>query len=137
MLTHEFQKRVRYGETDKMGYLYYGHYLKYYEIGRVELLRSLGLTYQEMEDKMQVMMPVVHAELRYMRPAYYDNLITIRTNIRELPEKYIVFHMELLNEKGKLVNTGRVRLCFVDMKNNKTLDQAPEALLERMRSYFE
>ncbi|MCB0643345.1 MAG: acyl-CoA thioesterase [Phaeodactylibacter sp.] len=137
MLSHEYQKRVRYGETDKMGYLYYGNYLQYYEIGRVELLRSLGLTYQAMEDEIQVMMPVVHAEVRYLRPAYYDNLITIRTTIRELPEKYIVFHMELINEAGKLINTGRVRLCFVDMQTNKTLDQPPLTLLEKMKPYFE
>lgn len=137
MYTFDVQKRVRYGETDKMGYLYYGHYLQYYEIGRVEMLRSLGLSYQYLEDELKIMMPVMNVEVRYLRPAYYDDLLTIRTSLRELPEPFITFHMELFNEKGKRLNAGRVKLCFVDMQNNQTLKVAPEALLERLRPYFE
>lgn len=136
MLIHEFQKRVRYGETDQMGYLYYGNYAQYYEIGRVEMLRSSGLTYREMEQERGVLMPVVSLQMRYVRPAYYDELLTIRTTLRKLPEKFITFEVEIFNENQKLVNGGSVRLCFVDAKNGKTIT-APEFLLEKLRAHFE
>ncbi len=135
MYTHEYPKRVRYGETDQMGYLYYGNYAQYYEIGRVEMLRSLGLTYKEMEEEHGILMPVVHMEMRFVRPAKYDEQLTIRTQLRKLPDKYIVFHVELFNEQKKLVNGGRVRLCFVEENSNKTIS-APEFLLEKLRPFF-
>lgn len=133
MLTHEFQKRVRYNETDQMGYLYHAHYITYYEIGRVEMLRSLGLSYQEMEEKHRVMMPVMSVQTRYVRPARYDELLTIRTTLRHIPTQYITFHMEILNEQGKLVNGGSVKLCFVDMETNKTV-APPDFLLEAVKA---
>lgn len=136
MYTHDYQKRVRYGETDQMGYLYYGHYAQYYEIGRVEMLRSLGLTYREMEDLHGVMMPVVSMQMRFVRPARYDELLTIRTRLRELPDRFITFHMEILNEKGKLVNGGQVRLCFVRMNDECTIP-APDFLLQALAPHFE
>jgi len=135
MYQFDFKKRVRYAETDKMGYLYYGQYPKYYEIGRVEMLRSLGMSYREMEDELGVMMPVTSLEIRYLRPAYYDELITIRTKLLKLPEMRIQFHVDLYNEEGKLLNAGKVRLAFVDVKTGKAVT-APEALLEVLRPYF-
>lgn len=136
MLTHECTKRVRYGETDQMGYLYYGHYAQYYEIGRAEMIRSLGLSYRAMEEEHGVLMPVMSLQCRYVRPALYDELITIRSTLRHLPQKTITFHMELFNEKGKLVNGGSVKLCFVDAKTNKSID-TPPYLLEKLKPYFE
>ena len=136
MYTHEFKKRVRYGETDQMGYLYYGNYAQYYEIGRVELIRSLGLTYKALEDSHGIMMPVVSMNARYVRPALYDELITIRTTLRKLPGQFIVFHMELFNEKGKLVNGGTVKLCFIDAASQRTVS-APDFLVEKLKPYFE
>ena len=136
MYTHDFQKRVRYGETDQMGYLYYGNYAQYYEIGRVEMLRSLGLTYKAMEEELGVMMPVLSLQMRYVRPAYYDELLTIRTALRRIPDQFITFHVEIYNEKNKLVNGGSVRLCFVDKQSNKTID-APVYLIEKLRPFFE
>jgi acyl-CoA thioester hydrolase len=136
MLIHEFQKRVRYGETDQMGYLYYGNYAQYYEIGRVEMLRASGLTYREMEQERGVLMPVVSLQMRYVRPAYYDEMLTIRTTLRKLPEKFITFEVEIFNENRKLVNGGSVRLCFVDSNSGKTIT-APEFLLEKLRTHFE
>jgi len=136
MYSFDHQKRVRYGETDQMGYLYYGNYAQYFEIGRVEMLRSLGLTYKEMEQEHGIWMPVVYMETRYVRPALYDELLTIRTTLRKLPEKFITFHMEIFNEKNKLVNGGSVKLCFVDASVGKTI-YTPEFLLEKLRPYFE
>ena len=136
MYTHEFQKRVRYGETDQMGYLYYGNYAQYYEIGRVEMIRSLGLTYREMEEDHGILMPVMSLNTRFVRPARYDELVTIRTSLRELPLKTITFHMELFNQQGKLLNGGSVKLCFVDKESNKTIP-TPGFLVDKLRPYFE
>ncbi len=136
MYSFDVQKRVRYGETDQMKYLYYGNYAQYYEIGRVEMLRSLGLTYREMEEEHGIGMPVVHLEVRYIRPAFYDELLTIRTALRELPDKFIKFHMEIFNEKSKLINGGSVKLCFVNYETGKTIP-APEFLLKKLRPHFE
>jgi acyl-CoA thioester hydrolase len=136
MLTHDFHKRVRYGETDQMGYLYYGNYAQYYEIGRVEMLRSTGLTYREMEQERGVLMPVVSLQMRFVRPARYDELLTIRTTLRQLPEKFITFEVEIYNEQGKLVNGGTVRLCFVEASSGKSIP-APDFLIEKLRGHFE
>ncbi|MCC7466113.1 MAG: acyl-CoA thioesterase [Saprospiraceae bacterium] len=131
MYSFETQIRVRYGETDQMGYLYYGHYAQYYEVGRVETIRSLGTTYKELEEVHGIWLPVVSLEMRFVRPAFYDDLLTVRTEIRELPDEHITFHMEIFNEKRKLVNAGRVRLCFFDPKLKKVV-KAPAYLLEKL-----
>ncbi|RYZ82138.1 MAG: acyl-CoA thioesterase, partial [Moraxellaceae bacterium] len=92
--------RVRYADTDQMGYVYYGNYARYYEIGRVEALRSLGFHYKEMEAS-GVMMPVYENRSRYLRPARYDDLLTIRVSIRERPNVRIVFHYDIYNQNGE------------------------------------
>lgn len=135
MYANEISLRVRYGETDQMGYLYYGNYAEYYEVGRVETIRSLGMTYKELEEVHGIWLPVVSLESRFIRPAYYDDLLLLRTEIRRLPDQYITFHTEIFNERRKLVNTGRVRLCFFEAKSKKVAP-APEMLLERLRGYF-
>lgn len=135
MFTHDTKIRVRYGETDQMGYLYYGNYAEYYEVGRVEALRFLGISYRDMETKYQVMMPVMSLEMRFVRPALYDELLTVRTSIKELPLSNIVFEMEILNENNKLVNGGRVKLCFVDAHTRRRIE-TPIILLECLKPYF-
>jgi len=135
MYAFETQIRVRYGETDQMGYLYYGNYAQYYEVGRVETIRSLGLTYKELEDVHGTWLPVVSLEMRFVRPAYYDDLLTVRTAIREMPDTHITFHVELFNEQKKLVNAGRVRLCFFDAQTKKVV-MAPEHLLAKLKPHF-
>lgn len=136
MYSFDFNKRVRYGETDQMGYLYYGNYAQYYEIGRVEMLRSLGLAYKDMEQKHGIWMPVVSLDMRFVRPGFYDELLTIRTTVRELPDRFIKFQMEIFNEKKQLINGGSVKLCFVEAKTGTTLP-APAFLLDKLRPYFE
>lgn len=136
MYSFDFQKRVRYGETDQMGYLYYGNYASYWEIGRVEWLRSLGVSYRQMEEEFGIMLPVVSLQMRFVRPAYYDELITIRTTLKTLPDRFIVFHMELLNEKMKVVNAGSAKLCFME-KDSRTTVSTPAFLLEKLQPYFE
>jgi acyl-CoA thioester hydrolase len=136
MYSHEVTIRVRYGETDQMGYLYYGNYAEYFEVGRVELIRSLGLSYKELEEVHGIWLPVVSLEMRFVRPAYYDDLLTVRSTLKEMPDEHITFHVEILNEKRKLVNSGRVRLCFFEAKSKKVV-MAPDFLLERLRPAFD
>lgn len=135
MFTHETQIRVRYGETDQMGYLYYGNYAQYYEVGRAEAIRSLGLSYSEMEAVFGVMMPVMSLQMRFVRPALYDELVTVKTTLRHLPTDTITFYMEIYNEKKKLVNGGSVKLCFVDMKSGKTVP-TPQYLINALKGFF-
>ena len=136
MHTHTTHLRVRYAETDKMGYLYYGHYPKYYEVGRVELLRDLGWSYRQMEDEAGIGMPVMSLDMRYVRPAYYDDLLTIVTTLRRPPGETVTFHVEVKNERGKLVNGGRVKLCFIELATGKRVPP-PQRLLDLLRSSFD
>lgn len=118
-----------------MGYLYYGNYAALYEIGRVEAIRSLGLSYQEMEDEKQIMLPVLSLECRFISPAYYDEQVTIRTIIKDMPDKMIVFHHEILNESNEVINKGIVKLFFVDRKSNKRIS-SPHFITEKLIPYF-
>ncbi len=136
MYTHQTEKRVRYGETDKMGYLYYGNYAMYYEIGRVEMLRNLGLTYRVMEDEHKVMMPVMTYYTKYIRPAYYDELIRIKTTVPELPERHIKFKVELYNEKDKLINIGEVKLAFIHAETKGRIN-APPFFIDLLKPYYD
>jgi acyl-CoA thioester hydrolase len=135
MYQHETQIRVRYGETDQMGYLYYGNYAQYYEVGRAEAIRALGISYKMLEETHGILMPVMSLEMRFVRPALYDELLTVRTILREMPVENIVFHMEIFNERKKLVNGGRVKLCFVEAKTNKTI-LTPTYLSDKLQPFF-
>lgn len=136
MFIKETKIRVRYGETDQMGYVYYGNYPLYYEVGRVEALREVGIIYKNMENTFNIIMPVMSMEVKYLRPAKYDDLLTVRTSIRKMPCSDIVFYFEIYNEEYKLLNTGQVKLCFVDITTNKRVN-LPLELGNKLRSYFE
>ncbi len=136
MYSFDTQARVRYGETDQMGYLYYGNYALYYEVGRVELFRSLGMTYKELEEEYHVMIPVLSLQQRYVRPAFYDNLLTIRTTVRKMPDKTVTFHHEIFNEDQKLINGGSVRLAFIDTLTGKRVS-APAVFTDKLKPFFE
>lgn len=135
MYSSTTQIRVRYGETDQMGYLYYGYYALYYEVGRAEAIRQLGFTYRQLEE-MGIMMPVVALNAQYFRPALYDDLITVKTILKTLPEaSKIEFHSELYNEQEQLLNKGITTLVFYDPKEKKKVDM-PLPLLERLQPFF-
>ncbi len=136
MYEHITQERVRYGFTDQMGYLYYGHYPLFYEIGRTEAMRDIGLSYSELESKHEIYMPVVSMEVKYLRPAFYDDLLTIKTQVRKLPDKFITFYTELFNPAGELINVGKVKLCFYDPKM-KSVVMVPDYFIQEFRKYFE
>ena len=127
MYSLETKIRVRYAETDQMSFVYYGVYAQYYEVGRVELLRSLGLTYKEIEE-MGYTLPVVNMNINYKKPAFYDDELTIRTTIKELPSAKITFDYETFNHAGDLLNIGEVILVFVDKETGKPCF-APEVIM--------
>lgn len=113
------QRRVTYGETDKMGYLYYGHYAEFYETGRVESMRSIGLVYKELEDT-GIIMPVLEMSSKYMKPAHYDDVLSIKTIIPEFPDGVkVYFKYEIRNQDGVLLNTGDSTLIFFDVASRK------------------
>ena len=132
MYISETSIRVRYGETDQMGYVYYGHYAMYYEVARVESLRQLGLTYREIEE-MGVLMPVLENKSRYLAPARYDDLLRIVTTLREKPGVKIKFEYEIFNGQNTLINKGETVLVFINKVTNRPCRQPPamEKVLER------
>jgi acyl-CoA thioester hydrolase len=115
---HEFNVRVRYAETDQMGVVYHGNYAQYFEMGRVEWLRNLGLSYKFMEEK-GIMLPVVSLTMNYKKPARYDDLLTVRTILKKQDGVKIEFDYEIYNEAGELLTTGYSMLVFVNMQTGK------------------
>lgn len=135
MYTFETQLRVRYAETDQMRYVYYGNYAAYYEVARVECIRSLGFTYKALED-MGVMMPVLELHTWFLQPAKYDELLTIRVTIPKKPGVKIVFTYEIVNESGQLLNKGETTLAFIKMDNGRPT-RMPEVMEKLLEKYFE
>ena len=134
MYISETTLRVRYAETDRMGYVYYGNYSLYYEVGRVEALRQLGTSYKEMEDN-GIGLPVYTCTIKYLKPALYDDLLVIKTTVKELPTAKISFDYEIYNQKNELINTANTLLVFINMRSNKPCP-APKLLIESMKKYF-
>ncbi len=136
MFRHETTIRVRYAETDQMNIVYYGNYAQYFEVGRVEAIRSLGMSYKSLEET-GVLLPVVELNIRYLRSAHYDDLLTIRSEIRELPVDHkITFHQEVFNEEGKLLTSGSVLLYFIDAATRKRVN-IQEGLKDSLSSFFD
>ncbi len=131
MYTHKTKVRVRYAETDQMKYAYYGVYAQYFEVGRVELLRSLGVTYKSIEN-LGFILPVVNYNIDYKKPAFYDDELTIESTIKETPSIKIIFNYRTLNEKGEILNTAETTLVFVDSKTGKPC-QCPEILINKLK----
>ena len=136
MFIFKTQIRIHYALTDQMGVVYHGHYAQFYEIGRTEALRSLGLTYKEIEAT-GVIMPVTEIHSKFIRPALYDDLITVSTTVKEMPVHHkIVFHSDIFNEDDKLLNTGEVTLYFMNAKTMKRCEM-PGTIKERLIEFFE
>ena len=134
MFSHDTTLRVRYGETDRMGFVYYGDYAEYFEVGRVEALRSVGFPYRKLEDE-GILLPVADMQVRYLRPAHYDDLITVRTSIVALPTARILFRYELFNEAGEMITEAATTLVFVDAKTMRPT-RAPKPLIDALTPYF-
>lgn len=130
MKIFDIQVRVRYAETDQMGVVYHGNYAQYFEMGRVEWLRNLGVSYKWMEDN-DVMLPVVSLTMNYKKSARYDDLLTIRTILKKLSSVKIEFDYEIYNESNELLTTGNSVLVFVDMKTGRPT-MAPKYVSEKV-----
>ncbi|MAO71703.1 MAG: thioesterase [Flavobacteriales bacterium] len=131
MYTHKTKLRVRYGETDQMKYVYYGIYAQYFEVGRVELLRSLGLSYKKLEE-MGYKLPVVNFNINYKQPAFYDDELTIETSVIKIPSVKIVFGYKTYNSSDELLNTAETTLVFIDSETGKPC-KAPEFLINKFK----
>ena len=125
--------RVRYGETDQMGYCYYGNYAQYFEVGRVEALRAFGMSYKDMEES-GVMLPVSEFNVRYFSPAFYDDLLLITTKIVLLKGPRLFFEYEIQNEEGKVISIATTTLVFVSKETMRPISP-PEDFLELMKKY--
>lgn len=131
MKFHQFNVRVRYAETDQMGVVYHGNYAQYFEMGRVEWLRNLGVSYKSMEEA-GVMLPVVSLTMNYKKPAKYDDLLTVKTIFKNQQGVKIEFDYEIYNENNELLTTGYSMLVFVDMKTGRPVSP-PEYVKEKLK----
>lgn len=135
MLVCETKIRVYYEDTDKMGVVYYGNYPRYYEIGRTEMMRDMGLSYKEMEDS-GIFLPARSMRINYIRPARYDDLLTVRTIIEKMPQVRFPIKSEIYNQHGELLNQGEVELAFFNGITNRPC-KAPENFLKALEPHFQ
>jgi acyl-CoA thioester hydrolase len=127
--------RVRYAETDQMGFVYYGNYATYYEVARVECLRDLGVSYKELEEK-GIQLPVLENYSKFIMPARYDDLLTVRVMIKKVPGVKITFNYEIYNPEGELINLGETTLVFINTQTSRPC-KPPQALVELLAQYCE
>ena len=134
MFIHQTTIRVRYAETDQMGFVYYGQYASYLEVGRVEALRTLGIRYSSLEES-GILMPVTDLHIRFKKPARYDEMLLIETRIETLPQSRIVFHYSMYNEAMELLNTAETELVFIRSSDNKPM-RVPSIIIEALSKFF-
>ncbi|MCU4175441.1 acyl-CoA thioesterase [Carboxylicivirga sp. N1Y90] len=134
MLKGESTIRVRYGETDQMGVVNNANYPSYYEIGRTELLREYGISYKQIEEK-GCMLPLVDLYVKYHKPAFYDDVLTISTSIKEMPSSKIRFDYRIYNQEGTLINEGYTNLAFLNSGTRRPV-RIPDFLKELLSPHF-
>jgi acyl-CoA thioester hydrolase len=134
MIENEIKLRIRYGETDRMGYAFYGNYATYFEVARAETLRKLGINYKELEDS-GIILPVLDYKIRYRKPAFYDDEIIIKTRISEMPKVRFHFAYETFNAKGELLNEAETTLVFFSKKTQKPV-LIPNDLKQKLEKSF-
>jgi len=126
--------RVRYAETDAMKYVYYGNYATYLEVARVELFRSIGMSYDEIE-KRGILLPVSEYKIKYLKPAFYDQILQIDVKVKEIPKVKIIFDYEIFNEAGDKISVASTTLFFMSRETGKIL-KCPKWITELMEKYF-
>lgn len=131
MKTTSTKIRIRYGETDQMGVVYYGNYPLFLEQGRTEWLRTLGFSYRWMEEN-AIILPVTELQISYKKSAKYDDVITVKTTLTKLPTAKIEFYYEILNEQNELLATAHTTLVFIDKPSGK-IRRAPDYLIEKIQ----
>ncbi len=134
LLSYETKVRVRYKDTDQMGIMHHSNYIVMYEMARTEWLREMGLTYAEIERR-GIMSPIIEVQSRYHYPAFYDELLTIKVFIEEMPSARLIIGSEVYNEQEKLINTGCVTLGFMHSSTRRPC-RAPEWFIEALEGYI-
>ncbi|MBC8486670.1 MAG: acyl-CoA thioesterase [Bacteroidetes bacterium] len=134
MITSENKIRVRYDEVDKMGYVYHGNYAKYYHISRTELLRKVRISDKELENY-NIILPVIEMTIKYLKPVFYDDVITIKTTIKELPTSRMEFFHKVFNQNHEIINVASSTLIFVNSNTRKPM-RVPEIILNKLKSYI-
>ena len=130
-ITDEIKIRIRYGETDQMGVVHHGNYAQYLEMGRIEWLRKLGISYKKMEED-GIMLPVLSLSLNFKQSAYYDDLINVKTQLKKLPAARIEFDYEISNEQGEILTLANTVLVFMNRITNKPI-RCPKYLLDKLQ----
>jgi len=135
MITSENDIQIRYDEVDKMGYVYHGNYAKYYHISRTELLRKIGICDKEMENH-NIILPVTEMSIKYIKPIYYDDIITIKTSLHNIPTSRMKFHHVVLNHNNEVINQADSTVAFVDIDTRKPI-RTPQFIVNKIKSYIE
>ena len=128
----EIDFRIRYGETDQMGVVYHGNYAQYFEIGRTEWLRNLGITYKQMEEE-GIKLPVISLMVNFKKSACYDDMIKVKTTLKKMPTASIEFDYEIVNELGEILTTGNTVLAFIDIIRNRPT-RCPRYILDKLQN---
>ncbi len=136
MFTYESKVRVRYIETDQMGIVHHANYVQYYELARTECFEACsGMSYATMEAE-GVMLPILEIQSKYLKPAYYNEILTIKSIVKELPSVYLYVEYEIYNEAGELINTGKTTLVFV-RKDSRRPCRPPKNFMNNVAHYFQ
>jgi len=135
MITTENKIRIRYDEVDQMGYVYYGNYAKYYHISRTELLRKIGISDKELE-KHDILLPVIEMNIKYIKPIFYDEIISIKTSLNKIPTSRLTFKHEVRNQKNELINQAESTVAFVENHSRKPM-RAPQLIVNKIKSFIE
>lgn len=133
MITYKNQIRIRYDEVDKMGYVYHGNYAKYYHISRTELFRELGICDKELEEH-NIMLPVIDLKIKYLKPIFYDEVITIKTHLDEMSNSRMLFRHEVLNQNNELINKAESTVAFVDVDTRRAI-RAPQIIINKIETF--
>ncbi len=135
MFSYESKIKVRYAETDQMGVVYHGNYAQYYEIARTDCFEAAsGVSYASMEAD-GVMLPILELESKFIKPAYYNEVLTIKAIVKELPTVKLKVEYEIYNEAKELINIGRTTLVFVN-KSTRRPCQPPQSFIDSIKKYF-
>ena len=134
MLVNETKLRVQYYETDQMGVVHHSNYIRYFETGRTELMRHIGLSYTDLE-KSGIVMPIANVEAQFFYPAHYDDIICIKSYIKEIPKARVTFYYEVYNEQGKLLAEGSTTSAFVNKATGRP-QRAPERMIQTLSEHF-
>jgi len=129
---NEIDLRIRYGETDQMGIVYHGNYAQYFEIGRTEWLRNLGITYKQMEEE-GIKLPVISLVVNFKKSVCYDDVIKVKTTLKKMPTASIEFDYEIENENGEIVTTGNTVSAFIDIVRNRPT-RCPQHILDKLQN---